>query len=64
MSERFYFAQGVPKDMVQSFLYAALCAKQGDPVCEVRVQNLAGEMTPEEQARAQALITSWKPTTN
>ena len=60
MSQRFYHGQGVPRDIVQSFLYAALSARQGDPEGQAMTQILAGRMTPDEQARAQALVEGWQ----
>ncbi|WP_374655845.1 tetratricopeptide repeat protein [Dongia sp.] len=64
MALRFYAGQGVPKDLAQSFLYAALCARQGDPEGQALMNQLATEMTPEEQARAQALLQAWQPSNN
>nr|WP_298686645.1 tetratricopeptide repeat protein [uncultured Dongia sp.] len=61
MAQRFYHGQGVPKDLAQSFLYAALSAKQGDPEGQEMTSILANQMTPEEKARAQALVASWQP---
>lgn len=62
MVERFYYGLGVPKDITQSFLYAALCTRQGDAVCQEQTAILAKEMTPDQQARAQMLLQSWQPT--
>lgn len=64
MAQRFYGGLGVPKDLAQSFLYAALCARQGDPEGQALMNLLANEMTPEEKARAQALLQAWQPSTN
>jgi len=64
MAQRFYYGQGVPKDLTQSFLYAALCARQGDPEGQAMTQELAKQMTPEEQARALTLVQSWQPSAN
>ena len=61
MALRFYAGQGVPRDLAQSFLYAALCAKQGDPEGQALLNQLATEMSPEEKARAQALLQTWQP---
>lgn len=64
MAQRFYHGQGVPKDMVQSFLYAALSAKQGNQDGAAIAQTIGASLTPEEQARAQALVEGWKPSPN
>jgi TPR repeat protein len=64
MAQRFYHGQGVPKDMVQSFLYAALSAKQGNQDGAAIAQTLGASLTPEDQARAQALVDGWKPSAN
>jgi len=64
MSQRFYTGAGVPRDLAQSFLYAALSAKQGDPEGQQMVNILAKEMTPADQARAQALLQGWQPSNN
>lgn len=61
MALRFYAGQGVPRDLAQSFLYAALCARQGDPEGQALLNQLATEMSPEEKARAQALLQTWQP---
>lgn len=61
MAQRFYHGQGVPKDMVQSFLYAALSAKQGNQDGAAIAKTLGAALTPEDQARAQALVDAWKP---
>lgn len=64
MSQRFFYGLGVPKDLAQSFLYAALCARQGDPEGQAMTQVLAKQMTPAEQARAQMLLQAWQPASN
>lgn len=64
MAQRFYHGQGVPKDLVQSFLYAALSAKQGNQDGAAIAQTIGASLTPEEQARAQALVEGWKPSAN
>ncbi|WP_374377518.1 tetratricopeptide repeat protein [Dongia sp.] len=64
MAIRFYKGEGVPQDKAQSFLYAALCAKQGDPDGQALLNQLATEMTPEEKLRAQALLQAWQPSVN
>ena len=64
MAQRFYHGQGVPKDMVQSFLYAALSARQGNQDGAAIAQTLGAALTPEDQARAQALVDSWQPSAN
>lgn len=64
MALRFYAGQGVPKDLAQSFLYAALCARQGDQDGQALLNQLATEMTPDEKARAQALLQGWQPSNN
>lgn len=64
MADRFYRGVGVPKDLAQAYLYATLCAKQGDPDGAAMVQGLAGLMTPADQARAQMLLQAWQPSTN
>ena len=64
MALRFYAGQGVPKDLAQSFLYAALCARQGDPDGQALLNQLAMEMTPDEKARAQALLQGWQINNN
>lgn len=64
MSDRFYRGVGVPKDLAQAFLYATLCAKQGDSDGAAMAQGLAGQMTPAEHARAQMLLQAWQPTAN
>lgn len=64
MSQRFYHGLGVPQDIVQSFLYAALSARQGDPEGQAMTNILAARMTPDEQARAQAMVESWQPAAN
>jgi len=64
IAQRFYAGLGVPRDLAQSFLYAALCAKQGDPEGQQMLNILAKEMTPAEQARAQALLQGWQPSNN
>lgn len=64
MAQRFFHGQGVPKDLAQSFLYAALAARQGDPEGQAMTEILAKQMTPEEKARAQALLQTWQPSTD
>jgi len=64
MAQRFYGGLGVPRDLAQSFLYAALCARQGDTEGQALANQLATEMTPEEKARAQALLQAWQITNN
>ncbi len=64
MAQRFYHGLGVPKDMVQSFLYAALSAKQGNQDGLAIANTLGESLTPDEQARAQALVENWQPSTN
>lgn len=64
MAQRFYHGLGVPKDMVQSFLYAALSAKQGNQDGLAIANTLGETLTPDEQARAQALVENWQPSTN
>jgi TPR repeat protein len=64
MAQRFYAGLGVPTDKVQSFLYAALCARQGDAEGQALMNLLATELTPDEQARAQALLQAWQPSNN
>jgi TPR repeat protein len=64
IAQRFYAGLGLPRDLAQSFLYAALCAKQGDPEGQQMLNILAKEMTPAEQARAQALLQGWQPSNN
>ncbi len=64
MAFRFYEGRGVPKDLAQSFLYSALCARQGDTDCQSLMNLLATQMTPDEQARAQIMLQSWQPSSN
>lgn len=64
MAQRFYHGQGVPKDLVQSFLYAALGARQGDQDALAIANTVGAELTPEEQARASALVNAWQPSRN
>lgn len=61
MAQRFYHGQGVPKDLVQSFLYAALSARQGNQDGAAIAQTIGASLTPEDQARAQALVEAWQP---
>jgi TPR repeat protein len=64
MAQRFYHGQGVPKDAVQSFLYAALSARQGNEDALAIVNTIGPALSPEDQARAKALVEGWKPSIN
>lgn len=64
MAQRFYHGQGVPKDLVQSFLFAALSARQGNQDALAIANTVGAALTPEEQARASALVAAWKPSSN
>jgi hypothetical protein len=57
----YYQGVGVPKDLVQSYLYASLAAEQGSPDGTSILSLLSQDMNPEDIAKGDAAVRAWKP---
>jgi TPR repeat protein len=53
--------EGVPKDFVLSYMWFDLAAAQGDSDAQKKREIIAAKMTPSQIAKAQRLVTEWKP---
>ena len=54
--------QGVPKDLVQSYMWLKLSAARGYSEAKKAQQIVSGQMTEAQIAEAQKLGQEWKPT--
>jgi TPR repeat protein len=57
----YYQGVGVPKDLVQSYLYANLAAQQGSEDGKSILTLLGQDMKPEDIAKGDAAVRAWKP---
>jgi TPR repeat protein len=57
----YYQGVGVPKDMVQAYLYANLAAQQGSEDGRSILAMLSQDMKPEEVAKGDAAVQAWRP---
>jgi TPR repeat protein len=58
----YYQGVGVPKDLVQAYLYANLAAQQGsEDGKSILTGVLIPDMKPEEVAKGDAAVRAWKP---
>jgi len=57
----YYQGVGVPKDLVQAYLYANLAAQQGSEDGKSILTLLGQDMTPEDIAKGDAAVRAWKP---
>jgi hypothetical protein len=57
----YYQGVGVPKDLVQSYLYANLAAQQGSEDGKSILTLLSQDMKPEDVAKGDAAVRAWKP---
>jgi TPR repeat protein len=57
----YYQGVGVPKDMVQAYLYANLAAQQGNEDGKSILAMLSQDMKPEDIAKGDAAVRAWKP---
>ena len=54
--------EGVPRDLVQAYLWFSLAARQGDSFAAEALVRLAQQMTDDRIATAKALARDWVPT--
>ena len=57
----YYQGVGVPKDLVQAYLYANLAAQQGSEDGKSILTLLGQDMKPEDVAKGDAAVRAWKP---
>ena len=57
----YYQGVGVPKDLVQAYLYANLAAQQGSQDGTAILTLLSQDMKPEDVAKGDAAVRAWKP---
>ena len=57
----YYQGVGVPKDLVQAYLYANLAAQQGSQDGTAILTMLTQDMKPEDVAKGDAAVRAWKP---
>jgi TPR repeat protein len=57
----YYQGVGVPKDLVQAYLYANLAAQQGSQDGTAILTMLSQDMKPEDIAKGDAAVRAWKP---
>ena len=57
----YYQGVGVPKDLVQAYLYATLAAQQGSEDGTSILTLLNQDMKPEDVAKGDAAVRAWKP---
>jgi TPR repeat protein len=57
----YYQGVGVPKDLVQSYLYANLAAQQGSEDGRSILTLLSQDMKPEDVAKGDEAVRAWKP---
>jgi TPR repeat protein len=57
----YYQGVGVPKDLVQAYLYANLAAQQGSQDGNAILTLLSQDMKPEDVAKGDAAVRAWKP---
>ena len=57
----YYQGVGVPKDLVQAYVYANLAAQQGSQDGTAILTLLTQDMKPEDIAKGDAAVKAWKP---
>ncbi|MDQ7247227.1 tetratricopeptide repeat protein [Dongia sedimenti] len=57
----YYQGVGVPKDLVQAYLYANLAAQAGSEDGRSILTLLSQDMKPEDVAKGEAAVRAWKP---
>jgi TPR repeat protein len=57
----YYQGVGVPKDLIQAYLYANLAAQQGSQDGTAILTMLSQDMKPEDIAKGDAAVRAWKP---
>jgi uncharacterized protein len=57
----YYQGVGVPKDLVQAYLYANLAAQQGSPDGTAILTLLQQDMKPEDVVKGDQAVRAWKP---
>jgi TPR repeat protein len=57
----YYQGVGVPKDLVQAYLYAHLAAQQGSEDGNSILTLLSQDMKPEDVAKGDQAVRAWKP---
>jgi TPR repeat protein len=57
----YYQGVGVPKDLVQAYVYANLAAQQGSQDGTAILTLLTQDMKPEDIAKGDAAVRAWKP---
>src|SRR6185295_16941693 len=53
---------GVPQDLVEAYKWFAIAASSGDEESAKRRDIIAGALTPDDLAKAQAAVTAFQPT--
>jgi TPR repeat protein len=58
----YFKGQNFTHDFVQAYMWLQLAAAQGGEFYQSQLNQAAKQMTPDQIAKAKALVAEWKPT--